>query len=383
MIKYIGVDDNDIKLFENQYVVPAGMSYNSYLILDEKVAIMDTVDARKGDEWLAKLTEALGDRTPDYLVVHHLEPDHSGLIAEVVSRWPNIQLVASQRALQMLPQFCPQLINYQLNDRALGVREGDTLSLGEHTLHFIDTPMVHWPEVIMSFDDATGTLFSADGFGKFGALTTDDDWACEARRYYFNICGKYGAQVQRALQKVQKFDVKAIYPLHGPMLTEHLEYYIGLYDTWSRYEVETPGILIAHASIYGHTQQAAERLADLLRERTDQRVVVADLVNEDMAEIIEDAFRMSHLVLASATYDGELFPVMSTFLHHLKMKNFQKRSVALVENGSWAPVAAKAMRNVVETMHDIEFVEPVVTLRTQMTAETEAQLVELAENLLK
>ena len=340
-IKYIGVDDLDIDLFESQYIVPEGMSYNSYLIEDEKIAIMDTADRRKGiedekiaimdtadrrkgDEWKANLTAALAGRKPDYLVAHHMEPDHASLIAEVLSAYPELQLVCSAQAIKMLPNFFDGI---QLDGRTITVKEGDTLSLGSHTLHFIAAPMVHWPEVMMSYEDKEKVLFAADGFGKFGALVNEtDDWACEARRYYFNICGKYGVQVQNVLKKAATLDIQAICPLHGPVLTgEAMKEAIRLYDIWSRYEPESEGVLVAYASIHGGTAKAAERLGELLREKGAKKVVVSDLSRDDMAEVIEDAFRYPNIVVAAASYDGGVFPVMHDFLYHLQIKNYQKR----------------------------------------------------------
>ena len=378
-IKYIGVDDTDLDLFESQYIIPNGISYNSYLILDEKVAVMDTVDARKYDEWHAKLLEALGGRTPDYLVVHHLEPDHAGGVAALLGEFPQMKIVASARAVQMMPQFFEGV---DFTQSTIAVKEGDTLSLGAHTLHFMMAPMVHWPEVMVSYDALSKVLFSADGFGKFGALAADEEWACEARRYYFNICGKYGAQVQALLKKAATLDIECICPLHGPILKENLGYYIGLYDTWSRYDVETEGVFIAYASIHGGTAAAAHRLAEILREKGAPKVSVADLSRDDMAEAVEDAFRMDRLVVAAASYDGGVFPPMHDFLHHLQIKSYQKRKVGIVENGSWAPCAARVMRSMLETMKDVEIVEPVVTIRSRMKKADIPALEALADALL-
>lgn len=378
-IKYIGVDDLDIDLFESQYDVPNGMSYNSYLILDEKVAIMDTCDQRKADEWKKNLAEGLEGRTPDYLVIHHMEPDHAALAAEVLEMFPEITIVSSHKALQMMPQFFE---NICLDGRTLEVGEGSTLSLGEHTLTFCTAPMVHWPEVIVSYDDVDKVLFSADAFGKFGALSADEDWACEARRYYFNICGKYGPQVTRLLDKAAALDIKTICPLHGPILSENLDYYLGLYKTWGAYEVETKGVLVAYASIHGGTKAAAEYLADLLRQKGAGKVAITDLSRDDMAEAVEDAFRMGHLVLAAASYDGNVFPPMHDFLHHLQMKGYQNRRVAIVENGSWAPTAGKIMRQMLECMKEIEIVEPVVTILSRMKEADKPKLEALADSLL-
>ena len=381
-IKYIGVDDLDIDLFESQYVVPEGMSYNSYLIEDEKITIMDTADRRKADEWKANLKEALAGRKPNYLVVHHMEPDHASLIAEALEAYPEMQLVCSAQALKMLPNFFD---GFNFEGRVITVKEGDTLSLGSHTLQFIAAPMVHWPEVIMSYESSEKVLFAADGFGKFGALVNEtDDWACEARRYYFNICGKYGVQVQNVLKKAANLDIQAICPLHGPVLKgEALKEAIRLYDIWSRYEPESEGVLVAYASIHGGTAKAAERLGELLREKGAKKVVVSDLSRDDMAEVIEDAFRYPNIVVAAAGYDGGVFPVMHDFLHHLQIKNYQKRRFGIVENGSWAPSAGRVMRGMIEAMKDCEIVEPMVTIRSRMKAADEEQLSLLADSLLK
>ena len=381
-IKYIGVDDLDIDLFESQYIVPEGMSYNSYLIEDEKIAIMDTADRRKGDEWKANLTAALAGRKPDYLVAHHMEPDHASLIAEVLEAYPELQLVCSAQALKMLPNFWH---GFPFEGRVITVKEGDTLSLGSHMLHFIAAPMVHWPEVIMSYEDKEKVLFAADGFGKFGALVNEtDDWACEARRYYFNICGKYGVQVQNVLKKAANLDIQAICPLHGPVLEgEAMKEAIRLYDIWSRYEPESEGVLVAYASIHGGTAKAAERLGELLREKGAKKVVVSDLSRDDMAEVIEDAFRYPNIVVCAASYDAGVFPVMHDFLYHLQIKNYQKRRFGIVENGSWAPSAGKVMRGMIEAMKDCEIVEPMVTIRSRMKPADEAQLALLADSILR
>lgn len=363
MIKYIGVDDTDIDLFEALYDVPNGVSYNSFLIVDDKVAIMDAVDIRKCDEWLDNLVVALDGRKPDYLVIHHMEPDHAGSIAAVIERYADIRFVCSARAAQMLPQFFEGI---DFVGRTIVVAEGDTLSLGSHALKFFMAPMVHWPEVMVSYEQSSKVLFSADAFGKFGALSNQEEWACEARRYYFNICGKYGVPVQALLKKVATLDVAAIYPLHGPLLTDNLEYYIGLYDCWSKYEVETDGVFIAYASIYGGTAAVAYRLAEMLRTGGIPKVSVADLCRDDMAEAVEDAFRMGTLVLAAASYDGDVFPPMHEFLHHLQLKGFRSRRVAIIENGSWAPSAARAMKAMLEPLKEIEIIEPIVTIRSRM-----------------
>ena len=390
-IKYIGVDDLNIDLFESQYVVPEGMSYNSYLIDDEKIAVMDTADRRKGEEWKANLTEALNGRQPDYLVVHHMEPDHSALIAWMMETYPGVQLVCSAQAVKMLANFFEGV---DFTGRVLTVKEGDTLSLGKHTLQFIGAAMIHWPEVIMTYDTTDKVLFSADGFGKFGALVNEtDDWACEARRYYFNICGKYGSQVQSVLKKAAGLDIQAICPLHGPVLKgEALAEAVRLYDIWSKYEPESEGILIAYASIHGGTAAAAERLGEILREKGKKvkgekgknfKVVVSDLSRSDMAEVIEDAFRYPTVVVAASSYDAGVFPVMHDFLYHLQIKNYQKRQFAIIENGSWAPTAGRTMRTMIEALKDCEIVEPMVTIRSRMKAGDEALLEQLADNLLK
>ena len=378
-IKYIGVDDTTIDLFESQYIVPNGISYNSYLITDEKVAIMDTVDLCKSDDWWANLEEALEGRTPDYLIVQHMEPDHAGNIAKALEKYPEMKVVASAKAIQMMPQFFEDT---DFNGRTIAVKEGDTLSLGEHTLQFFMAPMVHWPEVMVTYDQQDKVLFSADGFGKFGALAHEEDWACEARRYYFNICGKYGAQVQALLKKAAMLDIACICPLHGPILKENLGYYIGLYDTWSKYEVETEGVFIAYASIHGGTKKAAEKMAEILRAKGAPKVSIADLCRDDMAEAVEDAFRMSKLVVAAASYDADVFPPMHDFLHHLKLKAYQKRRVGIIENGSWAPCAGRVMKGILETMKEIEIVEPMVTIRSAMKQGDIPALEALADAIL-
>ena len=379
-IVYIGVDDTDLDLFESQYVIPNGISYNSYLIKDEKIAIMDTADYRKMDEWLTNLRAALDGRTPDYLVVQHMEPDHAGCIATIVDEYPAIKVVASARAIQMLPQFFE---GKDFSQNTIAVKEGDTLSLGEHTLQFFMAPMVHWPEVMVTYDQKDKVVFSADGFGKFGALSHEEDWACEARRYYFNICGKYGAQVQALLKKLATLDVECICPLHGPILKENLGYYIGLYDTWSKYEVETEGVLVAYASIHGGTAAAANLMADILREKGAKKVAVADLSRDDMAEAIEDAFRMDKMIVAAASYDGGVFPVMHDFLHHLQIKSYQKRRVGIIENGSWAPCAGRVMRGMLEQMKNVDIVEPMVTILSRMKQSDRTALEALADAILK
>ena len=380
-IKYIGVYDLDIDLFESQYVVPEVMSYNSYLIDDEKIAVLDTADRRKGEDWKKNLTAALNGRQPDYLVVHHMEPDHSALIAWMLETYPNVQLVCSAQAVKMLSNFFEGI---DFTGRVMLVMEGDTLSLGKHELKFIAAGMVHWPEVIMSYDSMDKVLFSADAFGKFGALVNEtDDWACEARRYYFNICGKYGVQVQGVLRKTAALDVQTICPLHGPVLKgEPLAAALKLYDTWSKYEPESEGILIAYASIHGGTAKAAERLGEILREKGVKKVVVSDLSREDMAEVIEDAFRYPTIVVAASSYDAGVFPVMHDFLYHLQIKNYQKRKFGIIENGSWAPTAGKVMKGMIEALKDCEIVEPMVTIRSRMKAGDEALLEQLADSLI-
>ena len=378
-IKYIGVDDTTIDLFESQYIVPNGISYNSYLIVDEKIAIMDTVDLRKGEEWFANLEEALEGRTPDYLVVQHMEPDHSGNISLLMQKYPEVKLVASAKAIQMMPQFFEDTC---FEGKTITVKEGETLNLGTHTLQFFMAPMVHWPEVMVTYDQTDKVLFTADGFGKFGALAHEEDWACEARRYYFNICGKYGAQVQALLKKAATLDIACICPLHGPILKENLGYYIGLYDTWSKYEVETEGIFVAYASIHGGTKKVAEKLAEILREKGAPKVSIADLCRDDMAEAVEDAFRMGKLVVAAASYDADVFPPMHDFLHHLKLKAYQKRRVGIIENGSWAPCAGRVMKGMLEGMKEIEIVEPMVTIRSTMKQADIPALEALADAML-
>ena len=359
-IIYIGVDDKDIDLFESQYVVPNGVSYNSYVIMDEKIAIMDTADAIVTDKWFENLRAALGDRKPDYLIVSHMEPDHASNIQKAAEAYPDMKIVGNAKTFPMMAQF----FDIDLTDRKVVVAEGDTLSLGEHELTFVMAPMVHWPEVMMEYESKDKVLFSADGFGKFGALDTDEDWACEARRYYFNIVGKYGAQVQNLLKKASALDIKTICPLHGPVLTDNLGYYLDLYNTWSSYQPESKGVFVAYASIHGNTAHAAEKFADMLRNKGVEKVVVTDLSRCDIAEAVEDAFRYDRMVLAAASYDAGVFPIMQDFLHHLQAKAYQNRTVGLIENGSWAPTAAKTMRNILDTMKNITVVEPVVTIKS-------------------
>ena len=379
-IKYVGVDDMDLDLFESQYIIPNGISYNSYIIFDEKIAIMDSVDSRKYDEWIANVVDALQEKTPDYLIVHHMEPDHAGSLARIAEIYPQMQIVSSARAIQMLSQFFPET---DFTNRTLAVNEGDTLSLGSHTLQFFMAPLVLLPEVIVTYEQSEKILFSADGFGKFGALSHDEEWACEARRYYFNICGKYGIPVQTLLKKMATLDIAQICPLHGPILNQNLEYYVGLYDTWSKYEPETNGVFIACASIYGGTMAAANRLAEILRERGVEKVAVADLCRCDMAEALEDAFKYDRFVVAASSYDGGLFTPMYHLLHHLQIKNYQKRTVGIIENGSWAPCAGRVMRSMLEQMKDITIVEPMVTIRSRMKAEDMSAMEALADALTK
>ena len=380
-IKYVGVDDKDIDLFESQYVVPDGVSYNSYIIFDEKITIMDTVDARATDEWVKNIEEALDGKEPSYLVISHLEPDHAANIGLIAHKYPNMQLIGNAKTFQMLPQFFDE----DFADRQVVVKEGDEISLGSHSLTFVMAPMVHWPEVMVAYEKTEKILFSADGFGKFGALDSEDDegWACEARRYYFNIVGKYGAQVQNLLKKASALDIQTICPLHGPVLKENLGYYLGLYNTWSSYEPEDEGVLVAYASIHGNTAKAAKQIADKLKAKGVEKMEVMDLSRDDMAEAVEAAFRYDKMVLACATYDGGLFPVMEDFLNHLKSKNFQKRKAALVENGSWAPLAAKKMRESLESMKNIEICENIVSIKSTVKEENVEQMDKIIDELLK
>lgn len=378
-IQYVGVDDKTLDLFEGQYIIPNGIAYNSYVILDDKIAVMDTVDTRATDEWLANLEKVLDGRAVDYLVVSHMEPDHAANIHTLVEKYPAMQVVGNVKTFGMIEQF----FNVDLSERSLVVKEGDTLSLGSHTLQFIMAPMIHWPEVMVTYEQSEKVLFSADGFGKFGALDTEEDWACEARRYYFNIVGKYGAQVQALLKKAAGLDIQMICPLHGPILKEDLGYYIGKYDTWSSYEPEDEGILVAYASIYGNTKDAAVKMASLLEAMGAKKVVLADLAREDMAEVLEDAFRYDSMVVAAPTYDGGIFPCMEEFLLHLKSKSYQKRKVGLIENGTWAPMAAKHMSAILETMKNLTICENKVSIRSAMNDENLAQMEALAAELLK
>lgn len=378
-IVYVGVDDTDIDLFESQYLVPNGVSYNSYVILDEKVAVMDTVDRRKSDEWFQNLDVALAGRKPDYLVVQHLEPDHAGTIAMFLERYPDTQIVASDKAVKMMPQF---FFEVKFEGRTIGVKEGDTLSLGGRTLHFAMAPMVHWPEVMVTYDSTDKVLFSADGFGKFGALSVDEPWADEARRYYINICGKYGAPVQALLKKAASLDIAIICPLHGPVLNENLGYYIGLYDTWSKYEPEEEGTLVAYASIHGNTAEVANKFAEILRSKGAKNVVVRDLSRTDMAKVVEDAFRYSRLVVAAASYDSDVFPPMHDFLHHLAIKGFSKRRIGIIENGSWAPSAGRAMRAIIDGFKGVTVAENMVTIMSRMKPADIPALEALADEVL-
>lgn len=377
-IRYIGADDKDLDLFESQYIIPNGVAYNSYLILDDKITVMDTVDVRKTDEWLQNLERELDGRTPDYLVISHMEPDHGASMKILADKYPNMQLVGNAKTFPMIHQF----FDFDLSGRTVTVKEGDTLSLGSHTLHFVMAPMVHWPEVMVTYESTEKILFSADGFGKFGALDAEEDWACEARRYYFNIVGKYGAQVQALLKKAAALDIQMICPLHGPILKENLDYYIGKYNTWSSYEPEDKGILLAYASIHGNTRKAALQLADMLREAGAEKVAVTDLARDDMAEAVEDAFRYDRMVLASPTYDGGLFPCMEDFLHHLKAKGYQKRTVGLMENGSWAPASGRLMKGILESLKDITLVEPVVSIKSSMKEQNAQQMEALVKALV-
>ena len=378
-IIYIGVNDHDIDLFEGQYAGPAGMAYNSYVIRDEKIAVMDTVDAHFGEQWLANLRDALDGRAPDYLVVQHMEPDHSANIAAFAQAYPDATIVASAKAFTMMKNF----FGTDYAERRTVVGDGDTLPLGEHTLTFVTAPMVHWPEVIVTYDSRDKVLFSADGFGKFGALDTEEDWACEARRYYFGIVGKYGAQVQTLLRKASALDIAVICPLHGPVLTENLGYYLGLYNTWSSYTPESCGVLIAYTSVYGNTKAAAELLAERLRERGCEKVVLTDLARSDMAEAVEDAFRYDRLVLATTTYNAELFPFMREFISELTERGYRGRKVGFVENGSWAPMAAKVMRGMLEGCNDITFTDTTVRILSALSEESRAAIDAMADELMQ
>ena len=378
-VKYIGVDDTDLDLFEGQYIIPNGVSYNSYVILDEKTAVMDTVDARKSKEWFENLKAALDGRTVDYLVISHLEPDHASNVKALADAYPDAKLVLSVKAKAMLPRFF-DIEN--LEERAIAVKEGDTLELGAHKLTFVMAPMVHWPEVMVEYESTEKILFSADGFGKFGALSADEDWACEARRYYFNIVAKYGAPVQTLLKKAAGLDIQTICPLHGPILKENLGYYIDKYNTWSSYEPEDEGVLVASASIHGNTRKAAEKMAEILKEKGAAKVAFTDLTRDDMAEAVEDAFRYSKLVLCAASYDGGVFPPMEDFLNRLAHKSYQKRKVAMIENGSWAPTAKRAMTGMLEGMKNLSICENNVTIMSVMKDKDIAAMETLADELL-
>lgn len=378
-IKYVGVDDLDIDLFESQYVVPEGMSYNSYVILDEQTAVMDTVDARKTDEWLDNVKKALGGRELNYIVCQHMEPDHAGSMVKAMESFPSAKIVGNAKTFTYMSQF----FDINLEGKKVEVKDGESLSLGKHKLTFVFAPMVHWPEVMVSYESSEKVLFAADGFGKFGAISKyDGDWACEARRYYFNICGKYGVQVQSLLKKAAALDIKTIAPLHGPVLKENLGYYIDLYNTWSSYGVESEGVLVAYASIHGNTKKAAEKIASILEKQGAKKVVVSDLSRDDEAEVIEDAFRYGKMIIAAPTYDGGLFPPMESFLSHLKSKNYQKRTVGIIENGTWTPMSGKFMRATLELMKDIKICDTVVTIKSAMKPENEPQLEALAKEVL-
>ena len=377
-IKYIGVDDRDIDLFESQYVVENGVSYNSYLVMDEKVALMDTVDKRGLEDWSKNLDQALEGRSVDYIVVQHMEPDHAGSLAYAIEKFPNATVVGTAKTFVFIKQF----FDVDIEDRKLEVKEGDTLSLGSHTLTFLMAPMVHWPEVMVTYESSEKVLFSADGFGKFGALDTDEAWACEARRYYFNIVGKYGASVQALLKKAAKVEIEKILPLHGPILTENLGYYIDLYDKWSSYTPENKGVFIAYASIHGNTKKAAEILAEKIKALGEEKVAIADLSREDMAECVEDAFRYDRMILCAATYDGNAFVPMEDFLHHLQIKTYQNRTVGLLENGTWAPTAANAMRKYLESMKNVTILDDVVTIKSTYKPENEVAMDKLAQAIV-
>ena len=378
-ISYVGVNDKTLDLFESQYVIPNGVSYNSYIIHDEKVTIMDTVDKRATAEWITGVENDLAGEKPCYLVVSHLEPDHSANIELLATKYPEMKIILSAKAATMLPQF----ISKDLSESLVIVKEGDEINLGKHKLTFLMAPMVHWPEVMFTYEKTEKILFTADAFGKFGSLDTDEDWACEARRYYFNIVGKYGMQVQAVLKKATGLEISKICPLHGPILEENLEYYINKYDTWSKYDPEDDGILIAYNSIHGNTREAVHILEEILRENGAKKVVVSDLSRDDMAEVIEDAFRYDKLIIASPTYDAGLFPTTETFLRRLKHKNYQKRRMAIIENGSWAPMAAKYMKEIVQDLKEIELIEQVITIKTKITDENIEQMQSLAKEILK
>lgn len=374
-IKYVGASDRSLDLFEGQYILPEGMAYNSYLILDEKTAVMDTVDELIQEKYLENIKKELDGRALDYIVIQHLEPDHSGSLEALVSLYPEAKVVLSAKAKSMVQNF----LDTDISERAITVGEGDTLCLGTHTLHFVTAPMVHWPEVILSYEDSEKVLFAADAFGKFGALDADEDWACEARRYYFNIVGKYGTQVQALLKKAAGLDIRTICPLHGPILKENLGYYIGLYDTWSSYKPEAEGVFIAYATLHGHTRTVAEKLREMLLAEGCPKVAIADLSRDDIAECVEDAFKYGKIVLAASSYDAGVMPKMEDFLHHLKAKNYQNRTVALIENTSWAPSAIRTMKGLLETMKNITIIEPTVSVKVKLSEENEKQLSEIAK----
>lgn len=378
-IKYVGVNDHEIDLFEGQYKVPNGMAYNSYVVIDGKIAVLDSVDARFGEEWLGNIKNIIGNKAPDYLIVQHMEPDHSANIVNFMTAYPKATIVSSKSAFVMMSQY----FGTDFADRRIVVKEGDTLSLGKHTLSFIGAPMVHWPEVTVTYDSTDKVLFSADAFGKFGALDTSEDWACEARRYYFGIVGKYGVQVQNLLKKLAAFDIKTICPLHGPVLADNLEYHLNLYNTWSSYGVESEGVLIAYTSIYGHTKKAAILLAEKLKENGCPKVVVTDLARDDMAEAVEDAFRYGKTVFATTTYNGDIFPFMREFINHLTERNFQNRTVAFIENGSWSPWATKVMKGMLESCKNLTFTENTVRILSALNEESAAQIDNLAKELCK
>ncbi len=377
-IRWVGVNDRQLDLFEGQFAVPNGMAYNSYVVIDDKIAVLDAVDAAFGDEWLQNIRAALGDRTPDYLLVQHMEPDHSANIATFAAAYPEAVVVATDKAFTMMGKY----FGTDYAARRLVVKEGDTLCLGQHTLQFFTAPMVHWPEVMVTYEQTEKVLFSADAFGKFGTTDTEEDWACEARRYYFGIVGKYGVQVQALLKKLAGTDIAAICPLHGPVLTDDLGYYLGLYHTWSSYGVESEGVAIAYTSVYGHTKAAVEKLAAALTDLGCPKVAVTDLAREDMAEAVEDAFRYGKLVLATTTYNGEIFPFMAHFIHALTERGYQNRTVGLMENGSWAPVAAKTMRKLLEGSKNLTFTDTTVTIHAALTPDNEEQIVSLAKELM-
>ena len=379
-IYYIGVNDHNIDLFEGQYVVPNGMAYNSYIILDEKIAVFDTVDGNFGDEWLGKISEVLGDRSPDYLIVQHMEPDHSANIEKFVKKYPDAVIVGNAKTFTMIANFFEEL---DLGDKKLTVKDGEKLSLGKHELTFVFAPMVHWPEVMFTYDSTDKVLFSADAFGKFGALDTEEDWACEARRYYFGIVGKYGAQVQAVLKRAAALDISVICPLHGPVLSEDLPYYLGLYNTWSSYGVESEGVFIAYTSVYGNTKKAAELLAQKLNEKGCPKTVIADLAREDMAEAVEDAFRYGKIVLATTTYNADIFPFMKQFICELTERNYQNRTIGIIENGSWASTAAKVIKGMFEKSKNITFAENVVSIKSAVKQDNIAQIEALADELVK